>query len=56
MRVLIRIFSMTVTENMLCDGGAGHTVELCGCRVPEEVCVQVFMDGEAISSRSKHVL
>ena len=56
MGILIRIFSLTVPEHMLCEGGAGHAVEMGCCRVSEEVCMQVFMDREAISGRSKHVL
>jgi hypothetical protein len=54
--VFISVLSLRMPEYVLGDRGAGDTIELGGCRVPEEVCMQVFGDGEAICGRSKHVL
>ena len=54
--VFISILSLRMPEYVLGDSGSGHTIELGGCRVPEEVRMQVFGDGEAIGGGSKHVL
>ena len=56
MGILIRIFSMTVTEHMLCDGGAGHTVEM-GCGgMSEQMSMEVLMNATTICDGSEDIL
>jgi hypothetical protein len=37
MDVFIGVFSQAVTEHMLCDGGACHTIEVGSGGMPEQV-------------------
>ena len=56
MGILIRIFSMTVTEHMLCDGGAGHTVEM-GCGgMSEQMSGEVLINATTVRSAAKDIL
>ena len=56
MGILIRIFSKTVTEHMLCDGGAGHAVEMgCGC-MSEQMSMEVLMNATTVRSAAKDIL
>ena len=56
MGVLIGIFSMTVTEHMLCDGGAGHAVEM-GCGgMSEQMSMKMFIDTAIVRDAAKDIL
>ena len=56
MGVLIGIFSMTVTEDMLSDGSAGHAVEMCCGGMPEEMSMKMLIDTAIVRNPAKDIL
>ena len=56
MGILICIFPLRMSEYMLSDGGASYAIELCCSGMPEEMGVEVFMDGEVVGCGSKYIL
>ena len=56
MGVLISVCSLTVTEHMLSDGGAGHTVEM-GCGgVSEQMSMEVLTNATSVSNAAEDIL
>ena len=56
MGVFIGIFSMTVAEYMLSDGGAGHAVEM-GCGgMSEQMSMKMFIDTAIVRDPAKDIL
>ena len=54
--ILIRIFSLTVPEHMLSEGGAGHTVEM-GCGgMSEQMRMEVLMNATTVRNAAKDIL
>lgn len=56
MGVLIGIFSMTVAEDMLGDGGAGHAVEMCCGGMPEKMSMEMFINTAIVRDPAKDIL